>query len=155
MLAYMRGVQSPAFKIRPEDGGRALSVDLDLGPEGGYRHVRLRVAVKSRVALASARARGLFTAPHGRPSGFSQQSAPGTPPHFGERAYWFGPTLGEAKAVTALERWGSEPAGAGGQRLPTEYTTVYRLPSSAAPSAPLLVGSPSPMASERSCTWTR
>jgi hypothetical protein len=34
-----------------------------------------------------------------------KQSPPGTPPHFGEHAYWFGPQLADAKAVTALESW--------------------------------------------------
>ena len=136
--AYLRRRQSPDLVVRPHDGGRSLAVDFHYQDEGGDTHIRYRVEVRRRESLAEARKHGLFGALDGKMVGAFEQSPPGSRPHFGERAYWFGPRLGAAKAVTALEAWGYDPFTTDAPprtstRPAATYTTVYRLPKSAFP----------------------
>jgi hypothetical protein len=136
--AYLRGKKSPDLVVQPHDGGRSFAVDFHYRDEGGGTHFRYRVDVRRRESLAEARKHGMFGALDGKVVGVFEQSPPGTRPHFGERAYWFGPHLGAAKAVTALESWGYDPFKTDAPprtstRLAASYTTVYRLPKSAFP----------------------
>src|SRR5919202_808688 len=107
--AYLRGKRSPDLVVKPHDSRRSFAVDFHYRGEGGGAHFRYRVDVRSRETLTEARKHGRFGALDGRVVGVFKQSPAGTRPHFGERAYWFGPRLGAAKAVTALERWGYDP----------------------------------------------
>jgi hypothetical protein len=136
--AYLRGKRSPDLVVKPHDGGRSFAVDFHYREEGGDTHFRYRVDVRRRETLAEARKHGRFGALDGRVVGVFKQSPPGTRPHFGERAYWFGPRLGAAKAVTALESWGYDPFTTDAPpRTSTKpgasYTTIYRLPKSTLP----------------------
>jgi hypothetical protein len=136
--AYLRGKQSPDLVVRPHDGGRSFAVDFHYRDEGGDAHIRYRVDVRGRESLADARKHGRFGALDGRVVGAFKQSPPGTRPHFGEPAYWFGPRLGAAKAVTTLEGWGYDPFTTDAPprtatRPTASYTTVYRLPKSTFP----------------------
>src|SRR5437764_3935748 len=133
--AYLRGRHSPDLVVTPHDGGRSFAVDFHYRDEGGGTHFRYRVRIRSRQSLAEARKRGRFRPLEGEVVGAFKQSPPGSRPHFGEQAYWFGPRLAEAKAVTALESWGydpfrtDEPPRASSRRA-ASYTAVYRLPKS-------------------------
>lgn len=131
---HFDGGNSDSLKIKEKDGGRAFDVDLHFGTDTGSVRIRYTVEVRDRISLAEARDRGLLRPLSGHVVGEFRQSPPGTPPHFGQRAYWFGPTFGEAKAVTALEQRGGDPFR-GEPEQGTKYTTMYRLPASAAPAA--------------------
>ena len=136
--AYLRGKRSPDLVVKPHDSRRSFAVDFHYRGEGGGAHFRYRVDVRSRETLTEARKHGRFGALDGRVVGVFKQSPAGTRPHFGERAYWFGPRLGAAKAVTALERWGYDPFTTDApSRTSTKpaatYTTIYRLPRSTFP----------------------
>jgi hypothetical protein len=136
--SYLRGKRSPDLVVRPHGGGRSFDVDLHYRDEGGDTHFRYRVEVRGRESLGEAQRHRLFRTPDGRLVGVFKQSPPGTPPHFGERAYWFGPRLAGARAVTALEGWGYDPftddvPPRTSTRPVASYTTVYRLPRSTFP----------------------
>jgi hypothetical protein len=136
--AYLGRRQWPDLVVRPHDGGRSLAVDFHYRDEGGDTHFRYRVRIRSRESLDQARKIGRFRALEGHLVGAFKQSPPGSRPHFGERAYWFGPRLAEAKAVTALESWGYDPFRTDepprtSARRAASYTAVYRLPKSIVP----------------------
>jgi hypothetical protein len=136
--AYLRGKHSPDLVVSPHDGGRSFAVDFHYRDEGGDTHFRYRVDVRSRESLAVALKHGLFRALDGRVVGVFKQSPPGSRPHLGERAYWFGRRLGAATAVTALEAWGYDPFTTDapprtGAKPAATYTTIYRLPKSTLP----------------------
>jgi hypothetical protein len=136
--AYLRGKRSPDLVVRPHGGGHSFDVDLHYRDEGGDARFRYRIEVRGRESLAAARRHGLFRTLGGRLVGVFKQSPPGTPPHFGERAYWFGPRLAGARAVTTLESWGYDPFTTDAPPRTTtrpvpSYTTIYRLPRSTFP----------------------
>jgi hypothetical protein len=125
--------RSKLLVVRSRDGGRVIEGEFKLdglaqGP------ARFRVRLVRRLALSEAKRRGLFAPPAGRFVRDLRVSRPGTPPQFGEPAYWFGPKLGRARAVATLDTWrgdhapGTSAAG---------YTTVYRLPPSIASPVPI------------------
>jgi hypothetical protein len=107
---YLHRGSEPDFRITPHDGGRWFDVDWHWQDENNFdTRVHLTVRVKSRITAADAKRRGVFAHPTGKVVGILKQSPAGTRPHFGGRAYWFGPTLGAARAVTVLERFGGDP----------------------------------------------
>jgi hypothetical protein len=132
--SYLHRQHLKEFEVEPRDGGRAFDVDWHYVDEGVDTHFRYRVQVRSRLSEREARARGLLRPPTGNLVGIFKQSPPGTPPHLGQRAYWFGDRLGQAKAVTALERRGGDPftLDAGFERA-ADYTTLYRFPRPGVP----------------------
>jgi hypothetical protein len=65
-----------------------------------------------------------------------KQSRPGTRPHFGEAGYWFGRTLGRARAATLLEQRGADPFRGDDRARPPSYTTIYRFPGTRVPDYP-------------------
>jgi hypothetical protein len=132
--AYLGIEHFPDLSVTPEDGGRAFDVDWHYVGDSSDTHIRYRVDVRSRQSVAAARGSGLLRLPKGPLVGGFRQSPAGAPPHFGERAYWFGSRFAGARAVSTLEQWGYDPLG--GQaalQTPPEYTAVYRLPRSTFP----------------------
>jgi hypothetical protein len=126
---YLRKGSEPDFRITAHDDGRRFDVDWHWKGENGFdTHVHLTVRVNSRITAADAKRRGIFVHPTGKVVGILKQSPPGTRPHFGERPYWFGPTLGAARAVTVIERSGGDAIEATRQGRGQSYMTVYRLP---------------------------
>ena len=124
---YVRGDRSTAMRVTPTRGGRAFGVVFTFHGDTATTQIRYSVEVRSRLTLDEARHRGLLQALEGRVAGQLQQSRPGTAPHFGEAAFWFGSRFGGAHAVTALEQRGGDPVLMD-ERRGTTYTTMYRLP---------------------------
>jgi hypothetical protein len=131
---YLDGFGKPDFHTRPHDGGRSLRVDWHFVDDGIDAHIHYTVRILSRVHLRTARNKGLFAPLTGPLSGELKQSAPGTHPHFGEQALWFGPALpGGGKAVTAYEKRGANVFTGEEGTTDVLYTTMYRLPRSVLP----------------------
>jgi hypothetical protein len=127
--SYLHRQHLPSFVVEPRDGGRAFDVDWHYVDEGVDTHFRYRVQVRSRLSEHEARARGVLRPPTGNLVGIFKQSPPGSRPHFGERAYWFGDRIGQAKAITVLEQRGGDPFNIDASySRPAEYTTLYRFP---------------------------
>jgi hypothetical protein len=134
VASYLGRQHIPSLVVRAHNGGRSFDADFHYVDEGVDTHIRYRVDVRSRLSEREARSRGLLRPPSGATVGIFKQSPAGTHPHFGERAYWFGPRLGPARAVTALERRGGDPFMLSASRFGTaDYTTMYRLPKTSLP----------------------
>jgi hypothetical protein len=130
--AYLGTDTVPAnLSVTSDDGGHVLDVDWHYTDEGVDTHFRATVTVVSRVSPGD-QPHPIFRSLAGTPIGGGRQSPPGTPPSYGERAYWFGDNLGPARAATALETWGVDP-GESDEAQPAEYRTIYRMPVSALP----------------------
>jgi hypothetical protein len=128
--AYLGTDTVPAnLSVTSDDGGHVLDVDWHYTDEGVDTHFRATVTVVSRVSPGD-QPHPIFRSLAGTPIGGGRQSPPGTPPSYGERAYWFGDNLGPARAATALETWGVDP-GESDEAQPAEYRTIYRMPVSA------------------------
>ena len=119
----------PSMKwVKREQDRDEVRVVWRFGTDTGETDVPYRVRIIRRDASTDV----FDDPPAGRLAGELHQREPGARPRTSVHAYWFGPRLGPARAVTALERWGGtffEP-GAGD---PPRLTTVYRLPASALP----------------------
>jgi hypothetical protein len=127
--AYLRHERLDAVRVIPSDGGRSFAVDIHYRDENGVdEHIRYTVEVREAISLGEARARGLLTPLTGRLVGMLKQSRPGTRPHFGQTGYWFGRTLGKARAATLLEQRGGDPVRGDDRTRPPSYTTIYRFP---------------------------
>jgi hypothetical protein len=132
--AYLGGFGKPDLQVKPNDGGRSFSVDWHFVDEGIDTHVHYTVRVRSRMHLGAARSKGLLAPIDGPLAGELRQSPPGTRPHFGEQALWFGPKLPVGgRAVTVLESRGADVFVGGESAANIRYTTMYRLPRSAVP----------------------
>jgi hypothetical protein len=124
---HVRHERSDALHVTARDGGRSFDVDIHYRDENGVdEHIRYTVEVRQVLTLADARAQGLLRPLTGRLAGMLKQSRPGTRPHFGQAGYWFGPTLGKARATTLLEQRGVDPIRGDGRLRPPSYTTIYR-----------------------------
>jgi hypothetical protein len=145
---YRSGRSSPGLRITAKDGGKILDANFHYTDENNLSlHIPFHVVTTRTMTPSQAHAAGVFRPLRGRLVGEFRQSKPGTRPHYGEPAYWFGPTLGRARAVTMLENWGlqldSEPSSItgryqsnpGADRRNAHYETIYRLPPAAAPPA--------------------
>jgi hypothetical protein len=127
----LRHQQFADVRVTPRDGGRSFDVDIHYRDENGVdEHIRYTVDVRASMTLDEARARGLLRPLEGRVVGILKQSAPGTHPHLGQAGYWFGRSLGKARAVTLLEERGADPARGSDRMRPPSYTTIYRFPGS-------------------------
>jgi hypothetical protein len=111
-------------------GGGAATISRDDRRSGDVFELRATVSGSLEIVR---RGNHDFAPLHGKLVGAFAQSPPGTPPHFGEGAYWFGPALGAARAKTLLEHWGLDWERFPPERQLTQYETVYRLPPSALP----------------------
>jgi hypothetical protein len=134
---YLRHERSEAIRVTPSNGGRSFAVDIHYRDENGVDdHIRYTVEVRGAVSLGEARARGLLSPLTGPLAGILKQSRPGTRPHFGQAGYWFGRTLGKARAVTLLEERGADPLRGQNGTRPPSYTTIYRYPGARAQDYP-------------------
>jgi hypothetical protein len=134
---YLGRERSKTVRVTPRDGGRSFAVDIHYQDENGVDdHIRYTVEVRSAISLDEARAKGLLRPLTGRLAGILKQSRPGTRPHFGQAGYWFGPTLGKARAATLLEERGADPLRSEDRARPPSYTTIYRYPGAGAADYP-------------------
>jgi hypothetical protein len=123
--------RSETLRVTPSSDGRSFAVDIHYRDENGVdEHIRYTVEVRSAISLREARSRGLLRPLTGQLAGILKQSRPGTRPHFGQAGYWFGRTLGKARAVTLLEQRGGDPVRGDDRARPPSYTTIYRYPGS-------------------------
>ena len=118
-------------RVNTAHGGRELEARWHYQDENGVDlHVPIRVEVLSRRPLD----RGVFRPFRGKLVGAFRQVPPGTRALYGNEAWWFGPRLGPAHAVTSFERFGRDPWLAEDEPpRGHEYQTVYRLPRSTFP----------------------
>lgn len=134
---YLRQERSDTVHVTPSRSGRSFAVDIHIRDENGVDdHIRYTVDVRGAISLQEARARGLLRPLTGPLAGILKQSRPGTRPHFGEAGYWFGRTLGKARAVTLLEQRGGDPVRGDDATQPPSYTTIYRFPGTRAADYP-------------------
>jgi hypothetical protein len=128
---YVRHERPDAIRVTPDRSGRSFAVDIHIRDENGVDdHIRYTVDVLSAISLQEARTRGLLRPLTGPLVGILKQSRPGTRPHFGQAGYWFGRSLGKARAVTLLEQRGADPLRGDERARPPSYTTIYRFPGS-------------------------
>jgi hypothetical protein len=137
------GATAKALQIRASNGGKVLDATLSYQGENAPKPAQIPIHVVRSGTLpeSAARGRGLLTPPRGRIVGETHQAPAGAHPSFGEQGFWFGSTLGRARAMTTLEKWGADavyspsPVGAyqsgAAARRQATYETVYRLPSAA------------------------
>src|SRR5918999_4025863 len=117
-----------SVRVRAVDGGRELRATWHYQGENDFDvRVPIRVEIVSRRPLD----RRVFRPFRGKLAGAVRQAPPGARPLYGEHAWWFGRRLGNARAVTTIERFGREPwSDEHDSRDGHEYETVYRLPRS-------------------------
>ena len=135
------GATAKALRIRASNGGRVLDATLSYQGENAPKPAQIPIHVVRTGELpeSAARSSGLLTPPRGRVVGETHQAPAGAHPSFGEPGFWFGATLGRARAMTTIEKWGADavyspsPVGAyhtgAAARRQATYETVYRLPS--------------------------
>jgi hypothetical protein len=133
--AYLSGHRhEEGSSISSEDGGHTIDFDFHYVDEGVNTHLRGTVTVAKREAVTDKVIATAFRPLSGTPVAELLQLPPGTPPQFGEDAYWFGSELGAAHAATALEEHGPDPTEpASNVAQPDEYRTIYRMPVAALP----------------------
>jgi hypothetical protein len=137
------GATAKALRIRASNGGKVLDATLSYQGENAPKpaQIPIRVVRTGELLESAARSSGLLTSPRGRVVGETHQAPAGAHPSFGEPGFWFGSTLGRARALTTIEKWGADgvyspsPVGAyqsgAAARRQATYETVYRLPSAA------------------------
>lgn len=117
-----------SVRVRAIDGGRELRATWHYQGENDFDvRVPIRVKILSRLPLD----RRVFRPFRGKLVGAVRQAPPGARPLFGEHAWWFGPRLGSARAVTTRESFGWDPwSDEHDSPDGHEYETFYRLPRS-------------------------
>lgn len=134
LRAYLTHRYPPGMTVTATGDGHVLHARLPISLDAGVtRTLTATVTITGHESMVEADQAGVFAPLTGRPVSEFHQAPAGSMPRLGEPAYWFGPKLGAARAVTALETrgidvWADDPGS-----NPPSYTTVYRLPRGMAP----------------------
>jgi hypothetical protein len=110
--------------------GLAAVAHADRGVNGfDWRGLPVVAAVEEEITAQDASARGLFTLGSAKVRSYTVEHEPAATPRLPVTAYWLGPSLGDRRAVRAIEHYASY-----GASKPTEhvYTALYSRPADAA-----------------------